>query len=257
MKTENLEVNYNMKFVWRICVVAAMGGLLFGYDWVVVGGAKPFYEPFFGIGDNTPFMRGFAMSSALFGCVAGAIISGVLADRLGRKRLLISSGLLFTISAIGTALSWDFFSYNLARIIGGVGIGLASNLSPMYIAEISPAKIRGKLVSINQLTIVIGILAAQIVNMMIAQPVPTADQVRLLVYESWAAAVMWQEAGLDIQKEKEKALLIADKIGLKLKRTIQRRLENRLATELLTGRFTDGDKIKIDAKANNFTFEKI
>jgi MFS family permease len=215
MKTKNLEANYNMKFVWRICVVAAMGGLLFGYDWVVVGGAKPFYEPFFGIGDNTPFMRGFAMSSALFGCVAGAIISGVLADRLGRKRLLISSGLLFTISAIGTALSWDFFSYNLARIIGGVGIGLASNLSPMYIAEISPAKIRGKLVSINQLTIVIGILAAQIVNMMIAQPVPTADQVRLLVNESSAAAVMRQEAGLDIQKEKEKALLIADKIGLK------------------------------------------
>jgi len=160
-------------------------------------------------------LRGFAMSSALFGCVAGAILSGILADRLGRKRLLISAGLLFTISAIGTGLSWDFFSYNVARIIGGIGIGLASNLSPMYIAEVSPAKMRGKLVSINQLTIVIGILAAQIVNMMIAQPVPTADQLRLLVNESSAADVMSQEADFDIEEEKEKALAVTDEIGLR------------------------------------------
>ncbi|RKZ25097.1 MFS transporter, partial [bacterium] len=182
-----------MKFIWRVCVVAAMGGLLFGYDWVVVGGAKAFYESFFSISDDMLFRRGFAMSSALFGCIAGAILSGSLADRLGRKRLLISSGLLFTVSAIWTGLSWDFFSYNFARIIGGVGIGLASNLSPMYIAEVSPAAMRGKLVSINQLTIVIGILAAQIVNMVIAQPVPTADQLRLLVNESSASAAMGHE----------------------------------------------------------------
>ncbi|MBN2270044.1 MAG: MFS transporter [Sedimentisphaerales bacterium] len=213
MKT--LEVNYNMKFIWRICVVAAMGGFLFGYDWVVVGGAKPFYEPFFLIGDNTPFMRGFAMSSALFGCIAGAILSGMLADRLGRKRLLISSGLLFTVSAVGTALCWDFFSYNLARIIGGIGIGLASNLSPMYIAEVSPAAMRGKFVSINQLTIVIGILAAQLVNMMIARPVLTADQVRLLASEGSAAAVVVRDAGFDIEKEKEAAKLIVDEVGLR------------------------------------------
>jgi len=215
MEAKSLDVNYNMKFIWRICVVAAMGGLLFGYDWVVVGGAKAFYEPFFSISDDTPFWRGFAMSSALFGCIAGAILSGVLTDRLGRKRLLISSGLLFTISAIGTGLLWDFFSYNLARIIGGIGIGLASNLSPMYIAEISPAKMRGKLVSINQLTIVVGILAAQIVNMMIAQPVPTADQLRLLVNESSATAAMGQDAGFDIEEEKQKALLVTEEIGLR------------------------------------------
>ncbi|MHC4745036.1 MAG: MFS transporter, partial [Planctomycetota bacterium] len=214
METENLEVNYNMKFVWRICIVAAMGGLLFGYDWVVVGGAKAFYEPFFSIGDDTPFYRGFAMSSALFGCIAGAILSGILADRLGRKRLLISAGLLFTVSAIGTAFSWDFISYNTARIIGGIGIGLASNLSPMYIAEISPAPIRGKLVSINQLTIVIGILAAQIVNMLIAQPVPEADQVRLILNESSAAAAMALNPDLDFDEEKEMALQIVDEVGL-------------------------------------------
>lgn len=215
MDPKNLEVNYNMKFIWRICIVAAMGGLLFGYDWVVVGGAKAFYEPFFNITDDTPLMRGWAMSSALFGCIAGAILSGILADRLGRKRLLISSGLLFTISAIGTSLSWDFFSYNVARIIGGIGIGLASNLSPMYIAEVSPAAMRGKFVSINQLTIVIGILAAQIVNMQIAHQVPTADQLRLLANEASAAIVMQQEPGFDIEKEKQQALLIIDPLGLK------------------------------------------
>lgn len=199
-----------MRFLWLICLVAAMGGLLFGYDWVVVGGAKVFYEPFFEITDQTPFMRGWAMSSALFGCILGAILSGMLADRFGRKRLLVSSGLLFTMSALMTALSWNFFSYNLARIIGGVGIGLASNLSPMYIAEISPAAMRGKFVSINQLTIVIGILAAQIVNMLIARPVPSADQLRLLMHEASAVAVLGQDAEFDFAAKKHAALSVVD-----------------------------------------------
>jgi MFS family permease len=206
MNVENRQVSYNMKFIWRICIVAAMGGLLFGYDWVVVGGAKAFYEPFFGITDEMPFIRGIAASSALFGCIIGAILSGVLADKLGRRRLLISAGLLFTVSAVGTGLSWSFLSYNLARIVGGIGIGLASNLSPMYIAEISPAAMRGKFVSINQLTIVIGILAAQIANWAIAQPVPTADQLRLLVNEPSAAAVMESDPELSFDQEKHKAL---------------------------------------------------
>ena len=86
------ETNYNMGFLWLICMVAAMGGLLFGYDWVVVGGAKPFYEPNFNITDDTPLMRGWAMSSALFGCIVGAVMSGALTDRFGRKRLLVLSG---------------------------------------------------------------------------------------------------------------------------------------------------------------------
>ena len=212
---ENPEASYNMKFIWRICIVAAMGGFLFGYDWVVVGGAKPFYEPFFNITDDTPLPRGFAMSSALFGCIAGAVLSGGLADRLGRKRLLISSGLLFMASAVGTALCWGFFSYNLFRIIGGVGIGLASNLSPMYIAEVSPAAMRGKFVSIHQLTIVIGILAAQIVNLMIARPVLTADQVRLLANQASAAPAMAQDSQADFEKQKEQAKLIVDEAGMR------------------------------------------
>ncbi len=211
---ETGQAQYNMKYIWLICLVAAMGGLLFGYDWVVVGGAKPFYESHFEITDEMRFIRGWAMSSALFGCIIGAMISGMLTDRFGRKRLLISSGLLFTISAVGTAFSSGLFTYNLARVTGGIGIGLASNLSPMYIAEVSPASMRGKFVSINQLTIVIGILAAQIVNMLIAQPVPTADQIRLLVDERSEAAIAAEYPGLDIEDQKKQAVRIAQKAGL-------------------------------------------
>ena len=80
----NHQANYNMAFIWLVCIVAAMGGLLFGYDWVVIGGAKPFYEPYFGISDATPFLRGLAQSSALFGCLIGAVLSGIISDKSGR-----------------------------------------------------------------------------------------------------------------------------------------------------------------------------
>jgi len=180
-----------MTFIWLVCIVAAMGGLLFGYDWVVIGGAKPFYEPYFGISDATPFLRGFAQSSALFGCLVGAVLSGIISDKSGRKKLLILSGLLFTVSAVGTAFAGSFISFNVFRIIGGIGIGLASNLSPMYIAEISPARMRGKFVSINQLTIVIGILAAQIVNWLIAQPVPEGAGTEFIL-SSWNGQNGWR-----------------------------------------------------------------
>ena len=185
------QTSYNMAFIWLVCLVAAMGGLLFGYDWVVVGGAKPFYEPYFGISDRTPFLRGWAQSSALVGCLVGAVVSGIISDRSGRKRLLVLAGFLFTVSAIGTALVKTFFFFNVYRIIGGVGIGLASNLSPMYIAEISPALMRGRLVSINQLTIVIGILAAQIVNCLIAQRVPEGAGAEYIL-ASWNGQYGWR-----------------------------------------------------------------
>ena len=185
------QASYNMAFIWLVSLVAAMGGLLFGYDWVVIGGAKPFYEPYFGITDATPFLRGLAQSSALFGCLIGAVLSGIISDKSGRKRLLILSGLLFIVSAVGTALAGNFVVFNTFRIIGGIGIGLASNLSPMYIAEISPARMRGKFVSINQLTIVIGILAAQIVNWLIAQPVPE-DASRDFILASWNGQSGWR-----------------------------------------------------------------
>lgn len=180
---------FNMRFVWSVTIVSAMGGLLFGYDWVVIGGAKPFYETFFGL--TTPSQIGWAMSSALVGCLVGALVSGGLSDRFGRKRLLILAGFLFTVSAVWTALAADFTMFVLFRLLGGIGIGLASNLSPMYIAEISPAEVRGRLVSVNQLTIVIGILAAQVANWLIAEPVPSgASAAEILA--SWNGQTGWR-----------------------------------------------------------------
>ena len=120
-------LNNNKAFVYFICSVSAMGGLLFGYDWVVIGGAKPFYESFFGIAGNT-WLQGVAMSTALVGCLIGAMVAGALADRYGRKPLLTTAAVLFTVSAIGTGLFDDFTLFNIARFIGGVGIGVASAL---------------------------------------------------------------------------------------------------------------------------------
>ena len=157
-------------FLIFICAVSAMGGLLFGYDWVVIGGAKPFYEDFFGIADS-PVMQGVAMTTALIGCLVGAMVAGAAADRYGRKPLLTISAVLFTVSAVATGVFNDFTLFNIARFVGGVGIGVASALSPMYIAEVSPSEIRGRMVSVNQMTIVLGILSAQIVNMLIGQGV--------------------------------------------------------------------------------------
>jgi MFS family permease len=153
-------------YVWWIATVAALGGLLFGYDWVVIGGAKPFYEAHFGL--LTPQIQGWAMSCALVGCLVGATLSGVLSERFGRKPALLTAAGVFTVSSIGTALAGSFTGFVLWRMAGGLAIGLASSLSPMYIAEISPAAMRGRLVCLNELTIVIGLLMAQITNWQIA-----------------------------------------------------------------------------------------
>ena len=131
----------NKLFIYFICMVSAMGGLLFGYDWVVIGGAKPFYELYFSI-DTNPVMQGVAMTTALVGCLVGAMVAGSAADRFGRKPLLMLSAVLFTVSAIATGLFNDFTLFNIARFVGGIGIGIASALAPMYIAEVSPAEIR-------------------------------------------------------------------------------------------------------------------
>ena len=182
--------NFNRQFILGITLVSAMGGLLFGYDWVVIGGAKPFYERFFDI-TNSPYLQGWAMGSALIGCLAGAMVSGYLTDRVGRKRPLIIAAALFTIAAIGTGAISHFTWFIMYRLIGGLGIGLASAISPMYIAEISPAGMRGRLVSINQLTIVVGILAAQIVNYLIAETVPLGASNELIL-NSWNGQTGWR-----------------------------------------------------------------
>lgn len=155
-------------YLWTLCLVSAMGGLLFGYDWVVIGGAKIFYEPFFGLG-GAASLRGWAMSCALVGCLAGALLSGAWSDRYGRKRMLLLAALLFTVSAVGTGVADRFGWFVVARIVGGLGIGIASNVSPVYIAEVTPARLRGRFVSINQLTTVLGILLAQVVNWRIGE----------------------------------------------------------------------------------------
>lgn len=180
---------YNMGYVWAISFVAAMGGLLFGYDWVVIGGAKLFFEKYFRLQSEAQI--GWANSCALLGCLLGSLTSGVLSDRFGRKKLLILSAFLFAISSVLTGWAFSFFAFICWRIVGGVAIGMASNISPMYIAEVAPAHMRGRLVSVNQLTIVIGILAAQIINMKIAQVVPK-DATDELIRASWNGQLGWR-----------------------------------------------------------------
>ena len=119
---------YNWNYLLAISLVSAMGGLLFGYDWVVIGGAKPFYEAFFGIAGN-PVLQGWAMSCALIGCLAGAVLSGWLSDRFGRKRLLLLSAFLFIIASLGTGSAGSLSLFIIFRMIGGIGIGFRHQIS--------------------------------------------------------------------------------------------------------------------------------
>lgn len=175
--------------VWLCAAVSALGGLMFGYDWVVIGGAKPFYEAAFGL--TRPAEQAWAVSCALIGCLAGAMASGALSDRLGRRPALIIAALLFAVSSVGTGLAGGFDAFVAWRILGGIAIGMASGLSPLYIAEIAPAGRRGQLVCLNQIAIVTGLLAAQIVNLLIAEPVaPGADAAAIA--QSWNGTTGWR-----------------------------------------------------------------
>ncbi len=180
---------FNARYVWLISWAAAMGGLLFGYDWVVIGGAKPFYEKYFRL--DSEQLVGWANSCALLGCLLGSMVAGWMSDRFGRKRLLVSSAVLFAVSSAFTGLAATFPTFVFWRIVGGLAIGIASNVSPTYIAEVSPAPWRGRLVSLNQMTIVIGILAAQVANWRIADRVPenaTTEMIR----QSWNGQFGWR-----------------------------------------------------------------
>jgi SP family sugar porter-like MFS transporter len=181
--------HYNRAYLWAICLTAALGGLLFGYDWVVISGADIFYEKFFHLTKASDM--GWAKSCALVGCLIGAVLAGGLSDRFGRKRLLVLSALLFMISSVATGLANTYSAFVFWRIAGGAAIGLASNLSPMYIAEVAPAAIRGKLVSINQLTIVLGILLAQTINWLVARPVPPNASAQQIL-DSWNGQLGWR-----------------------------------------------------------------
>jgi len=193
-----LKAELNLGYIWLISVVAALGGLLFGWDWVVIGGAKLFFESYFHITHNAQ-LSGWANSCALIGCLLGALVAGALSDRFGRKKLLLLAACLFAATSIGNALAPTFSIFIAWRILGGVAIGLASNLSPMYIAEIAPAQMRGKLVSINQLTIVVGILAAQMVNWYLGRNLP-AGATDEYILNSWYGQLGSRKSALASQK---------------------------------------------------------
>lgn len=171
----------NKFFIVGITLVATLGGLLFGYDTAVISGAVDPLKAFFQLdvehyGSLATFYHGATVSSALIGCILGGAISGIFASRFGRKKSLIIASILFFISAVGsgypemfifgsgTAISTLLVSFNIYRIIGGIGVGLASAICPMYIAEMAPAEIRGKLVSWNQFAIIFGMLIVYFVN---------------------------------------------------------------------------------------------
>lgn len=204
-------------YVILITLVAACGGLLFGFDTAVISGVIPFIKPYFGLSDAG---LGWAVSSIIAGCILGTQLAGRSGDALGRKKTLLIAALLFILSAAGSALAESFTVFILYRIIGGVAVGAASVLSPIYIAEIAPPKYRGRLVSINQLTLVIGILLAFFSNYVLvdsgednwrwmlgvmALPALIFFLLMLLVPES----PRWLYA----KGEKEKSMKILDKIS--------------------------------------------
>ncbi len=154
----------NMRTVYMLTAVAALGGLLFGYDTAVISGAIGFLKIKFNLSAS---MTGWAASSAIIGCIFGAMFAGWMSDRFGRKKVLILTAILFAVSAVGAAVPATLTQFALFRFIGGLGIGAASMVSPLYITELAPAKIRGKLVSYYQLAIVIGILVIFFVNTLI------------------------------------------------------------------------------------------
>jgi SP family xylose:H+ symportor-like MFS transporter len=176
-------------YIWGIAMIAALGGLLFGYDWVVIGGARQFYEVYFHL--TSAALVGWANSCALVGCLLGSLVAGAVADRYGRRRILLAAAVLFAISSILTGWAWSFPAFIAWRILGGVAIGLSSNVSPLYIAEISPAAHRGRLVSLNQFAIVVGILLAQIVNWRLARPVVASLSANALL-QTWNVQYGWR-----------------------------------------------------------------
>ena len=199
-------------YLISIVMVAVLGGLLFGYDTAVISGAEKGLQAFFkGASDfeYTDFIHGFTSSSALIGCIIGSSLSGVFAGRLGRKRSLVFAGVCFFISAWGSMFpeswllpagrpSWDLLVvFNLYRVLGGIGVGMASSICPMYIGEVAPSNIRGMLVSWNQFAIIFGQLVVYFVNFIIlgshANPIyDAAGAIANMADAQWTVTTGWR-----------------------------------------------------------------
>ena len=177
------EEHHGWGYVLLVSMVAALGGLLFGYDTAVISGSIGYVVAHF---ELSPHQEGWAAGSALIGCIIGALVAGTLSDAIGRRRVLIVSAVLFGISAVFSAVPQSLGQLAAARIIGGIGVGAASLLSPLYIAEIAPARIRGRLVSVNQFAIVFGMLVVYFVNAYIARLGETIGG------EAWNIAYGWR-----------------------------------------------------------------
>jgi len=165
MSTQENPPTTNWRYLIPICLIATLGGLLFGYDTGVISGAIEPLTARFGLSD---LMKGWASGCVLIGCAAGVLVVGPISDRFGRRFAMCLAALMFLLSAIGTAVPPDIGTFIVFRFLGGVGIGIASISTPMYIAEITPAHIRGRMVAVNQIAIVGGIAATSFVNYAIA-----------------------------------------------------------------------------------------
>ena len=164
----------NKTYTIFISLIVALGGFLLGFDSAVISGATPFYRETFGMNSGS-MLIGFSVSSLILGAIMGNIIAGKLADRFGRRRILMTTAMLFTISAIASALASDIGTFLVARIVGGIGVGMAILIAPMYIAEIAPRNLRGTLVTFNQLNIVLGISIAYFSNYYFQQTIADPD----------------------------------------------------------------------------------
>ncbi|MGO8698450.1 MAG: sugar porter family MFS transporter [Limisphaerales bacterium] len=220
----------NFSYLLPVCLVATLGGLLFGYDTGVISGA---IEPLTACFHLNDLMKGWTSGSVLLGCAAGVLLVGPISDRFGRRLAMFLAALMFLASALGTALSGDVWTFILFRLVGGLGIGIASIATPMYIAEIAPAEIRGRMVAVNQIAIVGGIAATAFMNYSIARakgdPAEAAIQ-SWLIHSGWrwmfgagiVPAVLFALLLLPIpesprwlieKKREKKALLILERVG--------------------------------------------
>jgi SP family xylose:H+ symportor-like MFS transporter len=209
--------NYNKGYILRISLISAMGGYLFGFDFAVITGGLPFLSDQFNLDASG---QGATTASLAIGCIAGCLVAGGLSDRYGRKPGLLTAASVFTISSLFMGLAPSLYSFIVARFFAGVGVGMASMLSPVYIAEVSPAQTRGRMVSLNQLTIVLGIVITHLVNFGLKDIGPEAwrwmfgsGMVPALMFLFCALFLPESPRWLVKDRQEAKALAVLKKIG--------------------------------------------